>query len=217
MSKLRSGIGWKSIIIFIIVFDFIEIFVNKFFWSQFPDHISFQWHLNGFVTNILIISFLIIYRSSTIKELNPNLWNWNYKYLALIPVVLLLSSFFGFIGEQIHSTDSSKTPMLTSLFAANWHSLLVAPLVEEFFYRKVLLDNLRKRYSNWLFIIPLASVSFILAHFTYFDGPWELGILKASMLFIVGCLLGWTYLKSDSYVTVVILHACNNLYIAIYG
>ena len=75
-----------------------------------------------------------------------------------------------------------------------------APLLEEFLFRKVILDGLSSRMRPWPAVI-WSSVLFAVAHLN----PWQ-----ALPALILGCFFGWVRLVTGSWWTTVGLHALNN-------
>ena len=78
--------------------------------------------------------------------------------------------------------------------------VLVAPLLEELIFRGVILDGLLRRYSP-LTSILVSSVIFGLAHLN----PWQF-----VTAFVLGCFMGWVYLRSGSLAGCVLIHMSAN-------
>jgi uncharacterized protein len=78
--------------------------------------------------------------------------------------------------------------------------VLIAPLLEELIFRGVILDGLLRRYSP-LTSILVSSVIFGLAHLN----PWQF-----VTGFVLGCFMGWVYLRSGSLAGCVLIHMSAN-------
>ncbi|MFP4555770.1 MAG: CPBP family intramembrane glutamic endopeptidase [Bacteroidales bacterium] len=94
--------------------------------------------------------------------------------------------------EQLATKSSNIYVFLTIV--------VVAPVLEEFIFRGIMLDGLLKRYSPHKAII----VSSILFGFVHLN-PWQL-----TSAFILGLFIGWVYFKTRSISIAIIIHAFNN-------
>jgi len=77
---------------------------------------------------------------------------------------------------------------------------VVAPLVEEIFFRGFLFQGLRQKYG-WLSAIPLSSAIFGAAH---------LDPVSLIPTFILGCVLAYMYHRSNSLWPGIIFHTMIN-------
>ncbi len=127
---------------------------------------------------------------------------------AFIPVVILLElaviilisslpegmempEWFSSALEQMYGTNIVFNLLTMSV---------LAPLLEEFLFRGVILTGLMRRMDTWWAIL-WSSVLFGIAHLN----PWQ-----ALPAFVMGCLFGWIYVRTRSYWTVVAMHSLNN-------
>jgi membrane protease YdiL (CAAX protease family) len=85
--------------------------------------------------------------------------------------------------------------------------IVAAPILEEFFFRGVILNGLLKNYSPQKAIIVSAAI-FGIAHFN----PWQ-----AIPAFLGGLIMGWMYWKTNSIIPGMILHFVNNLFSTLLG
>ena len=74
----------------------------------------------------------------------------------------LLRQFFGLVGQGLNQSNIQSTfqeqPLLIAVFAC-----IIGPLVEELFFRQILLRYLRKNLPTWLSVF-LVGLAFALTH-----------------------------------------------------
>ena len=74
----------------------------------------------------------------------------------------LLRQFFGLVGQGLNQSNIQSTfqeqPLLIAVFAC-----IIGPMVEELFFRQLLLHYLQKKLSTWLSIL-LVGLVFALTH-----------------------------------------------------
>lgn len=74
----------------------------------------------------------------------------------------LLRQFFGLVGQGLNQSNIQSTfqeqPLLIAVFAC-----VIGPLVEELFFRQILLRYFRKSLPTWLSVF-LVGLAFALAH-----------------------------------------------------
>ena len=90
-----------------------------------------------------------------------------WLFLILMTVVFefvseMLRQFFGLVGQGLNQSNIQSTfqeqPLLIAVFAC-----IIGPLVEELFFRQLLLHHLQKSLSSWQSII-LVGLVFALTH-----------------------------------------------------
>jgi uncharacterized protein len=140
------------------------------------------------------------------------LWELKWKHSKVpgstIVVALIMTVALGVIidpiTELIPMPESIKK-MFEALMQPNVFSfitiVIMAPLLEEAFFRGVILEGFLRNYSPWKAII-WSSMIFGAAHMN----PWQ--TISASL---VGVLIGWIYVKTNSLIPGIILHFFNNL------
>jgi membrane protease YdiL (CAAX protease family) len=77
---------------------------------------------------------------------------------------------------------------------------IIAPLTEEVLFRGIILSGFLKNYSVNHAII-LSAVLFAIFHFT---------IIQLPVTFIMGCFLGWLYVRTGSLIPSIFAHALYN-------
>ena len=90
-----------------------------------------------------------------------------WLFLILMTVVFgfvseMLRQFLGLVGQGLNQSNIQSTfqeqPLLIAVFAC-----IIGPLVEELFFRQLLLHHLQKKLSTWLSIL-LVGLVFALTH-----------------------------------------------------
>ena len=104
-------------------------------------------------------------RNSKRKFIFGVLTGW--LFLILMTVVFgfvseMLRQFFGLVGQGLNQSNIQSTfqeqPLLIAVFAC-----IIGPLVEELFFRQILLRYLRKNLPTWLSVF-LVGLAFALTH-----------------------------------------------------
>lgn len=126
-------------------------------------------------------------------------------YLANMLFSLIVSYIVLMInnsGISVPGSDLSiKSPSLAALIFQFAYTIIVAPIIEEFIYRGIILGVLSK-YSKWGSII-ISSLAFGLMH-----GNIE----QAISAFAMGLIYGAVAVKNGSIIPTIIIHSLNNLF-----
>jgi membrane protease YdiL (CAAX protease family) len=85
--------------------------------------------------------------------------------------------------------------------------IVAAPILEEIFFRGIILNGLLKNYSPQTSIVISAAI-FGIIHLN----PWQ-----AIPAFLGGLIMGWMYWKTNSIIPGMILHFANNLFSTLLG
>ena len=133
------------------------------------------------IANYLVYVILALYGSFLFKDRLIQQWNEIRKtkrkfffgvltgwiFLILMTVAFgfiseLLRQFFGLVGQGLNQSNIQSTfqeqPLLIAVFAC-----VIGPLVEELFFRQILLRYLRKSLPTWLSVF-LVGLAFALTH-----------------------------------------------------
>ena len=133
------------------------------------------------IANYLVYVVLALYGSFLFKDRLIQQWNEIRKtkrkfffgvltgglFLILMTVVFkfvseMLRQFLGLVGQGLNQSNIQSTfqeqPLLIAVFAC-----VIGPLVEELFFRQLLLHHLQKSLSSWLSIL-LVGLVFALTH-----------------------------------------------------
>ena len=137
--------------------------------------------MSSSITNYLVYVVLALYGSFLFKDRLIKQWNEIRKtkrkfffgvlkgwlFLILMTLVFkfvseMLKQFFGLVGQSLNQSNIQSTfqeqPLLIAVFAC-----IIGPLVEELFFRQLLLHYLQKRLPGLLSII-LVGLVFALTH-----------------------------------------------------
>lgn len=129
----------------------------------------------------LVYVVLVLYGSFLFKDRLIQQWNEIRKtkrkfffgvlkgwlFLILMTVVFgfvseMLRQFLGLVGQGLNQSNIQSTfqeqPLLIAVFAC-----IIGPLVEELFFRQILLRYLRKSLATWLSVF-LVGLAFALTH-----------------------------------------------------
>ena len=133
------------------------------------------------IANYLVYVVLALYGSFLFKDRLIQQWNeirktkrkfffgvlTGWLFLILMTVAFgfiseLLRQFFGLVGQGLNQSNIQSTfqeqPLLIAVFAC-----VIGPLVEELFFRQILLRYLRKSLPTWLSVF-LVGLAFALTH-----------------------------------------------------
>ena len=133
------------------------------------------------IANYLVYVVLALYGSFLFKDRLIQQWNeirktkrkfffgvlTGWLFLILMTVAFgfiseLLRQFFGLVGQGLNQSNIQSTfqeqPLLIAVFAC-----IIGPLMEELFFRQLLLHHLQKSLPSWLSII-LVGLIFALSH-----------------------------------------------------
>ena len=133
------------------------------------------------IANYLVYVVLALYGSFLFKDRLIQQWNEIRKtkrkyffgvlkgwlFLIMMTVIFgfvseMLRQFFGLVGQGLNQSNIQSTfqeqPLLIAVFAC-----IIGPLVEELFFRQLLLHHLQKKLPSWLSIL-LVGFIFALTH-----------------------------------------------------
>ena len=188
-----------------------------------------DWNINLFNPNfeiVWIISYilaylLIFYLFWKPKPNYSTVLDADRLNLKLIPYLILVAIGLGFVGQPFWDYDrlieyflhSNFEPYTSSFSGFSLHyaytiigTLIIAPIFEELFFRKLLFSKLLEKYDIYIAII-ISSICFSAIHF---ETP---GNLIPSFIFgVISCLI---YLKTKKISYSILLHFINNLYITL--
>ena len=162
----------KGILIFGLLYTILFVFDGvKLLASLMPSTIA----------NYLVYVVLALYGSFLFKDRLIQQWNeirktkrkfffgvlTGWLFLILMTVVFgfvseMLRRFLGLDGQGLNQSNIQSTfqeqPLLIAVFAC-----IIGPIVEELFFRQLLLHHLQKKLSTWLSIL-LVGLVFALTH-----------------------------------------------------
>ena len=163
---------YKGVLIFVLLYTILFVFDGvRWLASLMPSTIA----------NYLVYVVLALYGSFLFKDRLIQQWNeirktkrkfflgvlTGWLFLILMTVAFgfiseLLRQFFGLVEQGLNQSNIQSTfqeqPLLIAVFAC-----IIGPLVEELFFRQILLRYLRKSLPTWLSVF-LVGLAFALTH-----------------------------------------------------
>ncbi len=111
-------------------------------------------------------------------------------------------------GKNAHTPQQLPSLSGISIFWAALLALVVAPIVEELFFRGCVFRSLRDRHS-----FPLAAIvsAFCFGLVHYVPGPWQDTVLLMTIMVFTGLGLAWFYDRRGNIVASMAAHATFNL------
>lgn len=133
--------------------------------------------------------------SLSLKGFNPMLILWGFVLVLITGIV---------IEPVLNLFPESFLELLNQMGAKGGWSVLMlvvlAPIMEEVLFRGILLESVRSKYSSGRAIV-VSALMFGVIHII----PQQ--VVNA---FVIGLILGYIYVRTDSLWPVIIIHALNN-------
>ena len=162
----------KGILIFVLLYTILFVFDGVRWLASL---------MQSTIANYLVYVVLALYGSFLFKDRLIQQWNeirktkrkfffgvlTGWLFLILMTVVFgfvseMLRRFLGLDGQGLNQSNIQSTfqeqPLLIAVFAC-----IIGPIVEELFFRQLLLHHLQKKLSTWLSIL-LVGLVFALTH-----------------------------------------------------
>ena len=170
-SEMKSNKN-KGILIFAILYTVLFVFDGiRVFDAPLPSSAgTYLVYTIMFVYGCFLFKSLLLQkweevRNSKRKFFFGVLTGWLFLILMTVAfgfVSELLRQFFGLVGQGLNQSNIQSTfqeqPLLIAVFAC-----VIGPLVEELFFRQILLRYLRKSLPTWLSVF-LVGLAFALTH-----------------------------------------------------
>jgi membrane protease YdiL (CAAX protease family) len=161
-----------------------------------------------YYTSAFGLSFYIAHslrkKNQLVSQYNFTMTSWRLTIPLYFGTLALLVGVIGPLAALIPMPESFERAMLARAGQTGAFAFLlfvvIAPLLEELIFRGVILDGLLRRYGP-LTAILVSSVIFGLAHLN----PWQF-----VTAFVLGCFMGWVYLRSGSLAGCVLIHMSAN-------
>jgi uncharacterized protein len=199
--------NFPSTILNVIELIFVSFFIASVFSIPF-----FNSGLEDSISGLIIFTFwgfsIVIY--SWLR--NKRKWPYNFNFqLSGIKNLLIIILFFlilsigidsplnYFLSEVFNKNNESTLITLFSVFSIG--AIIVGPIVEELVFRGIILDFLKNKYNNRAALI-VSSVAFGLIHVH----PNQVVIAL-----IIGFMLGFLFIKTNSLLLVILIHSLTNL------
>ena len=162
----------KGILIFAIFYTVLFVFDGiRVFDAPLPSSAgTYLVYTIMFVYGCFLFKFLLLQKWEEVRNSKRKFFFGVLKgwlFLILMTVVFgfvseMLRQFLGLVGQGLNQSNIQSTfqeqPLLIAVFAC-----IIGPLVEELFFRQILLRYLRKSLATWLSVF-LVGLAFSLTH-----------------------------------------------------
>ncbi len=171
------------------------------------------------LTPILIFCLLAFPYKKMFKEV-PIKWSqFKVKDIGigiLITLLIVLSNaIISLIGVQFSYAASSDNQNMINDLSVNFPILifittvLIAPIVEEFFYRKLIMGHIFKHYAKTGLLV--SSILFGFAHFSIDSLIYNFNPFNILSYIVMGFFFGLIYYKTKRIEASIVTHLINNL------
>lgn len=149
----------------------------------------------------VIIPYLLIFIVSYFLGLiNISKLKLKIDYFTFFKSILFGLSLVLSIYIERYFFPISKSINASLSWFPYFSALIFAPLVEEFFYKIIILDNLKKIKISNILVILIVTALFTLGHWPNIS----------ITLFILGLLTSYLYLKNNNIIQVIVVHFIYN-------
>lgn len=196
----------------LIIFFAVNLLSGLVYMSLFSGWDSFTFAKLSYLPNFIVIILLtLLYQKIICKRTKQPLTPLPYKgsfdtryVLAGLAYLFVISVVIEPVQALMEVDMKSYLALYTS--GAIWQNVLltviIAPIVEEIFFRGMVLRGLLNRYSDRIAII-LSALVFGLVH---------MSLVQILPGFMIGLMLGYVYVRTRrSLSTVILIHLFNNL------
>lgn len=153
----------------------------------------------------LVILLVTIVIANKFFPINKNIFNLqiDYKFLFIlfllgIILFILTVSIASLLGFNFNHKLYNNT---TAIYLDILSFIILAPFIEEVFFRGIIFYNLLKRYSFWISAV-YSSILFSISHISFYM------LIPA---FIIGIVLSWILKKKMNIIYCIVAHAIINL------
>lgn len=171
------------------------------------------------ITPILILAILALPYKRILKEV-PFKWSqFKLKDVGIgaltTILVVLANGVISIIGEQFSYASSSDNQDAINELSLNFPimifiaTVLIAPFVEEFFYRKLIMGHIFKDYAKTGLVV--SSILFGLSHFSINSLTDNFNPFNILSYVMMGFFFGWVYYKTKRIEASIMAHLMNNL------
>ena len=166
----------------------------------------------GYVHYLLFVPFIFWFAKKTDTNFKdslfiPDLWTVIKTFVVVVlaqTIVFCPLDSFGLFFESLKNSELRVFGATLRPFSplTDFVGLLIAPIIEEFFFRGLVLKNFLKKYSP-VYAILLSSILFSIHHLS----------LDNSIFYIfAGILFGIIYYKTNSLIIVILAHMIWNAF-----
>jgi len=204
----QEMVGWVTYIGIFYLAHFLLFFVAQLIRGNSPPGPVVTMLLIGLGYSIEISAVLaVVARYPIFRKTVFTAKRFSEMYMGFVLVVVMLAIMYGGIGKLFETFAGSKhaNPMGLVMRFQIVQAVLVAPFLEELFFRGIILPALERYAGFWTGLI-LSSVLFAFAHGF---------VLAVFIQGIVGLVLGYVYLKTRNIWYCMLLHGLYNSIIMI--
>jgi membrane protease YdiL (CAAX protease family) len=164
------------------------------------------------VTVILVKPLTLEFKKAKLVDLKDI---FIYSIIAIISTTFFLI-FLGYLIDagfinQVNSSFISED-LVDKMIIAIPFFVILAPMLEEYFFRVILANNIRKDYGYKQALV-LSAVIFSLYHILFSNSDLIVILISFSSLFLLGFILAKCYFKRNSLLSSFIVHSLHNLFI----
>ena len=129
--------------------------------------------------------------------------------------IIVSNAVLSLIGEQFSFTSSSENQVAINELSVDFPiyifiaTVLIAPVVEEFFYRKLIMGHIFK--NNALTGLLISSILFGFAHFSFGSLIENFNPFNLLSYTVMGFFFGLVYYKTKRIEAAIVAHMINNL------
>ena len=201
-------------VLYFVGFYMLSVILGAVLTYILKDFLFINPNLNGvinIISYIIILILLILIKKNKSKRIEK----FEKKYLL---ISILFPLFFILTLDPIYNIDYIKGENLiindvnvdffnVVLLIKIIQLLILTPFLEEFFFRRILIENFDKK-NNKIKVILFTSLLFALAH----TNPFSLNFYQIAGAFVLGLLTGLIYFKAN-FIYCVLAHLIYNMVI----
>ncbi|WP_050613424.1 CPBP family intramembrane glutamic endopeptidase [Bacillus testis] len=181
-----------------------------------------EYHLNSMmvlVINILLLLIILAYisvlyqKTSLFQWRKPKVKGKDFLYAVFVFLggkmiaavfLIIISFFFDFNLEFTSRNQDAVEEMMRTSYIAFFHITILAPIIEEFFFRKIIIGHIfsQHKYVGLIISSLLFGGMHVVTSFTL------IGMIIYSS---IGFSLGLVYIKTNRLEASVVAHSFNNL------
>lgn len=189
----------------------IILLCSSICWAcKLPDYITNIIINTALIICIIVISFAVkkeygISVYSHIKFKQIKVYNAILLSFIAISVNIISIQTFAILGLKFTNSGGDERGSLVALLIVNYIcSLIVAPIIEEIYFRVICIESCKKELGIVISIL-ISSVMFSFVHFRAFTNSVD--------IFIFALLAGLIYIKTKNVCYTMIMHFANNLFL----
>ena len=164
---------------------------------------------------VLMMLAFAVQRSMSIRDkFSFKNWRWSYLIipfgleLLILPAIWLVTRIFLFVSERFFDTSLETGPLEAFLMECSDSTLIymavgaviIAPVIEELIFRKIIYDFVKK-YSSTIAATIFTSLLFAVIHCS---------LIKIPALFVIALFLQAVYNRYKSIYPAILLHVVHN-------